>query len=65
MEMLKTGGVVMPAPGGGGGVSSDGKYYMNRYVTKSMIWALQPVKTQISWASAQSDQSLHCPHVDS
>ena len=48
MEMLKTGGVVMPAPGGGGGVSSDGKYYMNRCAKKSMIWALRPVKSKIS-----------------
>ena len=24
-----------------------------------------PAKTQITWASAQSDQSLHCPHEES
>ena len=28
MEMLKSGGMVMPAPGGGGGVSNDGEFSM-------------------------------------
>ena len=34
MEMLKSGGIVMPAPGAGGGVSNDGKYCLWRSVTK-------------------------------
>ena len=27
--------------------------------------SVRPAKTQISWASAQSDQSLRCPHEES
>ena len=32
--MLKSGGIVMPTPGAGGGVSNDGKYCLWRSVTK-------------------------------
>ena len=32
-----------------------------RSMTKPTKLSVRPVKTQISWAAAQSDQSLRCP----
>ena len=29
-----------------------------------LSYPLRPAKTQISWASAQSDQSIRCPHEE-
>ena len=39
--------------------------HFSRDMTKPTKWHVHPVKIQISWASAQSDQSLHCPHEKS
>ena len=38
--------------------------YEPRY-DKTNKMAMRSAKTQISWASAQSDQSLRCPHEES
>ena len=32
---------------------------------KPTKWHVRPAKTQTSWASAQSDQRLRCPHKES
>ena len=36
--------------------------YLSRLTTKPTKWHVRPVKTRINLASAQSDQSLLCPH---
>ena len=40
------------------------KYCMSRRMTKPTKWPVCPAKTRSAWASAQSDQSLHCPHEE-
>ena len=37
----------------------------SRDITKPTKWHVRPAKTQISLGSAQSDQSLNCPHEES
>ena len=38
--------------------------YMRRRMTKPTKWPLRPAETQTACASAQSDQSLRCPHEE-
>ena len=39
--------------------------YMSRHAIKCTFGYVRPTKTQISMASAQSDQSLRCPYEES
>ena len=34
-------------------------------MTKPTKWHVRPAKLRSAWASAQSDQSLRCPHEES
>ena len=37
---------------------------MSRYMTKPTQWVCVQRRLRSAWASAQSDQSLHCPHEE-
>ena len=39
-------------------------HYMSRYMTKPTQWVCVQRRLRSAWASAQSDQSLHCPHEE-
>ena len=40
------------------------RVYMTRDMTKSTKWLCAQQRLRSAWASAQSDQSLHCPHEE-
>ena len=40
------------------------RMYMSRNMTKAIKWLCAQRKLRSAWASAQSDQSLHCPHEE-
>ena len=39
-------------------------HYLSRDMTKPTKWLCSQRKLRSAWASAQSDQSLHCPHEE-
>ena len=41
------------------------KKHMSRLVTKPTMWLCVQLRLRSTWASAQSDQSLHCLHEES
>ena len=41
------------------------QYYMSRDMTKSTKWLCAQQRLRSAWASAQSNQSLRCPHEES
>ena len=39
-------------------------YKLSRLMTKPTMWLCAQRRLRSAWASAQSDQSLHCPHKE-
>ena len=45
-------------------ITSIGTMNVEAQYDKTNKMSVRPAKTQITWASAQSDQSLRCPHEE-